>query len=109
MKVVSKEVKTFYDIMLNIEDLTEIVKSFRDSMNKHRTPKAFDWLKYDEIDLDNKLLDESHLKMFWNASNGDSLTYIANYYGFDGWQHSGYYCEHKKQHKMVVYNYGNDF
>lgn len=109
MKTVSKETKTFYEIMLNIEDLTELVKSFRDSMKQYRTPKAFDWLKIDELDLDNKLLDESHLKMFWEVSNGDTLKYIANYYGFDGWYNGGIYYDNHKCHKMTVYNYGCDF
>ncbi len=109
MKIISKEVRTTYEIMFDINEYTEIVKSFRDSMKKHHTPKAFEWLKYDEIDIDNKPLDEWHLKNLWNCGNGDTFRYIANYFGFDGWSNAGIYYDHHKCHKMTVYNYGNDF
>ena len=108
MKITSKETKTFYDIMIDVDDLSMIIESWHKSMKKHYTPHAFEWLDTDTIDFD-KPLDIKHLETLWHLSNGDTLTYIAKYYGFDGWHHAGTYYENHKCHKMTVYNYGNDF
>lgn len=108
MKITSKETKTFYEIMIDIEDLSIIIEHWSKSMKKYKTPKAFDWLIIENLDF-SKPLHITHLKSLWDTANADTLQYIAEYYGFDGWYNAGIYYENHKMHKMTVYNCGDDF
>lgn len=101
MLVVKKEVKTFYTICLSEDDFIKVAHSYFYSGEQHRFAKAFESIGSPDPSNDDII------KFFNNwivTSNGDTARYIADYYGYDGWENAGY-IKHGVL-RMVVFNWG---
>lgn len=106
MTITKTEVKTFYSIEINIDDFSAIFNHFDESMKKHHYPHAFEFA-YDNKGSKIKDVEEVFTRKLWEQGNSDTYRYIANYYGFDGWQNAGYYNEGRKVYHMQMYNEGS--
>lgn len=108
MKIVGQEVKTLYTIELSVSDIAEAMSDYCKSTNKHKYPRAFDWLTMD-TEAESwtlKKVEEIINKTFFMASNGDTYSYLAEYFGFDGWSNAGLWKENKRIYTMSVFNRG---
>lgn len=91
MKVVKREVKTVDVIEFDADELKEIVADAH--INGH----------YDEF----KGWGTEHVAMLyrikkWDCFNSAELDYIANYFGYDRWEHCGYFCKKSNRYHMIV-------
>ena len=91
MKTIKREVKTIDLIEFDADEFALIVKDAH--------VNAF----YDEF----KEQDTGHmacvnrLKKF-NSFSAKELDYIANYFGYDRWEHCGRFCEMSNKYRMTV-------
>lgn len=106
MKITSQTVKTFYEIEFDAADLANAIEHYQRSEYAHAMwGNAFE--NIDTSDLSEAACE--HLletKIGWG--NGSTAAYLADYFGFDGWQNSGVYNKKRKTYRMEVFNYGDN-
>ena len=106
MTVVRKEIKTHYTIHITEKDFLAITNQYlfkTEDIYRDLYPKAF---KGSHLIDDTKIIE--FMKSWITTANGDLLSYIADCFGFDGWENSGVYDPTKKCIRMVVYSWGCD-
>lgn len=108
MKIVVQEVKTFYTIELTASDVQEAMSYFYNSTAKHMYPRAFEWLilDTDPATWPIEKITEIIERTFFTASNADTHSLLADFFGFDGWSHAGRWNRNKKVYEMTAYNRG---
>lgn len=108
MKIVSQEVKTIYTIELTVSDIRVAVIDYYNSNNKHRHPRAFEWLDFSTDPhnwKDSRFLKIAKDELFLSGS-ADTYSYLAYYFGFDGWDHAGVWYQNKNIYSMRLFNRG---
>ena len=105
MKITSQSVKTFYEIEFDAADLSNAIESYKRSENAQAMwGNAFEGI--DTSDLSEAACERLlETKIGWG--NGATASFLADYFGFDGWQNSGYYNKKRKTYRMQVFNYGD--
>ncbi len=103
------EVKTTYTINLTVNDIADAIKDYYKSGKMRKFPRAFEWLseKEDISTFTNEKIENLAKNSLFVEGNGDTFSYFADYFGFDGFTNSGRWDESKKVYRMVVYDYGN--
>lgn len=107
MTITKKEVKTTYTINFTAGEFAYVLDAWQKSMQKHRHPHAFENLPFDDIsDLKLAAVHE-YFTQLAVMGNPDTYSFIAEYFGFDGWSSVGYYNKAKKVYTMTVYDNGD--
>lgn len=105
MKITETKVKTICTIEFGCCEFTQAVSHYMNSMEKHKYPRAFENVDlHDEIKIS---VIDNFFRNMGIEGNGDLYLYLANYFGFDGWENAGYYTTGKNCYRMVVFNYGD--
>lgn len=105
MKITSQKVKTFYEIEFDAADLANAIERYKCSEYAHAMwCDAFEGI--DTSDLSEAACERLlETKIGWG--NGSTASYLADYFGFDGWQNAGTYIKKRKTYRMEVFNYGD--
>lgn len=105
MKVIKQEVKTFYKIALTIKDIVELFEEYpTKESNEIIYPNAFEKIDTKDTTMGNLRI---VLKNFSQLSNRHTLNYVANHFGFDGWDNAGHFHEASQTYRMIVYTEGD--
>lgn len=105
MKITSQEVKTFYKIEFDAADFANAVERYEASeLLVPRFKRAFEGF---DIDPKSEESCVSAMRRMTVFGNGDTAGYLADFFGFDGWQNAGVFNERKKVYEMTVFNYGD--
>lgn len=109
MRKLSVNVRTHYTIAITADDLSELLKAFnanRESneiiykdafigvRNHENPPKAF--LRH-YLSTDFK----------WEKGHADAVRFIAEHYGFDGWEQAGCWYDGSNEYRIGVYHEGD--
>ena len=113
MEIVTQEVKTLYSIQFTLSEFTEILSKCYKEIEDERCayPNAFDWLNFEDESADpegwyeSRVRDVLEREMFLKAK-GDTYSYIAKHFGFDGWSNGGLWNKNKQVWEMEVFNRG---
>ena len=97
MKITKIEAKTFYNVRLSYEEIDNAFTNYQNTTKKHVYPRAFSGVDIMTKDLFTEI-------GLWG--NNDTYTFLANYFGFDGWSNAGYYNEKTEEYCAQYYKWG---
>ena len=105
MKVVSQEVKTFYKIEFDAADFANAVERYNGSEVLETVYRR----AFEGFDINTNSEDScvTAMRRMSISGNGDTAGYLAEFFGYDGWQNAGTFNERKKVYAMIVFNYGD--
>lgn len=117
MKVIKKEVKTFYTIKIDVDDVNAAIEKAKEEYKRLGAEtyeliyhEAFKALLSGNIEQGKeyqyKTLILEHVN--GNSDLTNSLRYIVKFLGFDGVEHFGNYNARTITRDLTVYNNGDD-
>ena len=113
MTITEQKVKTIIAIELSLEDIRKAVSDYGKDGMAHRHARALDFVN--PVDIDSvedagswsDSMTVSFIEAMFLNGNGDTYNYLAQYFGFDGWENAGFFNKNRKVYCMAVFNYGD--
>lgn len=113
MTITKQEVKTLISIELSLKDIGKAVSDYGKDGLTYYYPRAFEFVDPAKIYLIEKAASWTNditirfvEEMFLNG-NKDTYGYLAQYFGFDGWENAGCFNKGRQTYRMVVFNRGD--